>query len=150
MFQVRVDDRWQWCIQSSTIYTINSTYHFLSSSEHVTTTDSLHNIWQKAVSLKINLFVWRLLQNHIPTFDNLIISNAVTVWVVGVLMKILIIYFHYNLFRTIWSLIFNWPGYVTVNYSHISNLLVQFGQEVQSVIDQQWIFYIWLACILMI
>jgi len=57
-------------LNSSKIYSISNAYDFLVSIDN-NGTEANKNVWLKAVSLKVNLFVWRLLLNHISTKDNL-------------------------------------------------------------------------------
>lgn len=99
-----MDDRWQWHIHSSTKYIIISAYHFLTAYEHVTTTDSLHNIRHKAVLWKpVYLLVvcikivFLLPITYCSGEFFKIINNSVTVWVVMVLMRISIICFALSL-----------------------------------------------------
>ena len=53
-------------------YTIKSAYNFLqqSTNQPIIAVDNLV-FWHKDVPLKVNLFVWRLLLNRLPTYNNL-------------------------------------------------------------------------------
>jgi len=50
---------------------VTSVYNFLTSSDQ--SSNNVHNtiIWHKKVSLNVNIFVWCLLRNRLPTTDNL-------------------------------------------------------------------------------
>jgi len=53
-------------------YNVTSAYHFLFTLDNNLEADNTNLIWNKEVPLKVGLFAWRLLCNHIPTIDNLI------------------------------------------------------------------------------
>lgn len=72
VLQVGVVDRWVWRLNSSTNYSVSSTYQFLATTTHDILVESSNNLWTKTVPLKVNIFVWRLRLNRIPTKDNLL------------------------------------------------------------------------------
>jgi len=92
VLQDGVSDMWKCNIHTSQHCIVSSAYHCLTSSKKVTTQESSDIIWHKAVPLKARLFVWRRLQNRIPSTDNLLwrgffkISNNF-VWMVVDLMR---------------------------------------------------------------
>jgi len=61
IFQAGIEDMWLWHLYPSKKYNVSNTYNYLSSTENNITYDSSDIIWHKVVSLKVNLFVRRLL-----------------------------------------------------------------------------------------
>jgi hypothetical protein len=72
LLQVDVVDRWVWKLHHSQRYTIKSVYNNLTTVDVNFNMGFNHMLWLKAVPLKINIFVWRLFLNQIPTKDNLL------------------------------------------------------------------------------
>jgi hypothetical protein len=64
-------DQWVWKLHSSQCYTVDSAYNNLTKVEDNTYLDNNHVLWLKTVPLEINIFVWCLLLNRVPTKDNL-------------------------------------------------------------------------------
>lgn len=63
-------DRWGWALDPTDVFTVSSTrYHidniWLNS-------NGLPTRWNKQLPIKVNLFIWRLLLNRLPTRDNLV------------------------------------------------------------------------------
>jgi len=149
-----VDGRWQWYLHSSQKYSISSAYNYLTTSKNVTTEDSSHIIWHKVAPLKISLFLlgffFRIAFLHPITYysRDLFKINNIYVCVVATLTRILIIYFlHCYFFGTIWSLNSHWLGCDTMNPSHISDHLLQFGHlGGTSKHHQLTMNLLWLAC----
>jgi hypothetical protein len=69
--QEDVLDRWVWKLHSSQCYTVKSTYYYLTASDTTQSEGVDHFLWLKSVPLKVNIFVWRLFMNRLPTKDNL-------------------------------------------------------------------------------
>ncbi|GAU10307.1 hypothetical protein TSUD_421680, partial [Trifolium subterraneum] len=69
--QVDVMDKWIWRPDPSIGYSVRSAYHLLT--HLVPVTMATHNdfIWNKVGPLKVSLFAWRLLNNRLPSKDNL-------------------------------------------------------------------------------
>jgi len=66
-----VNDRWIRQLHASLKYNIFSLYNFLTSRDQTFNDDHTSIIWYKEVPLKVNIFVWRLLHNRLPTTYNL-------------------------------------------------------------------------------
>jgi len=84
--QVNKADRWIWRSHSSNHYTVSSAYQLLSEAvdKGVVVNNNNNNdlhfiLWLKEVPLKVSLFAWRLLQNRIPTKDNLMCRQVLSV-----------------------------------------------------------------------
>lgn len=79
-------DRWIWRPHSSNRYIVSSAYQLLIEvvDNGVVVNNNNNNVlhfilWLKDVPLKVSLFAWRLLQNRIPTKDNLVRHQVIYV-----------------------------------------------------------------------
>jgi len=96
---------------------VKSTYSYL------TTIDSNLNegfdsfLWLKAVPLKVNIFIWRLFLNRLPTKDNLFMRgvNDVTqlpcVALCGVSEDHNHLFCRCDVYGQLWSLVTKWLGF---------------------------------------
>jgi len=72
ILQNNVKDKWLWSLHSSKSDIVNNAYNFLrQSANHHIIVDANLAFWHQDVPLKVNISVWRLLLNHLPTKDNL-------------------------------------------------------------------------------
>lgn len=62
-------DRWCWCIEGSGEFSVASARKFIDSK--ILVTDQSSTRWNKLVPIKVNVFMWRLGLNKVPTTDNL-------------------------------------------------------------------------------
>jgi len=67
VLQVVVDDQWVWKLHSSQCYMVSSAYNNLTAVEDNNYVVINQAMWLKAVPLKMSLFVWFLLLNHVPS-----------------------------------------------------------------------------------
>jgi len=72
VLHVHVSDMWIRQLHESLKYKVSSACNFLHLMDQHITADHSNIFWHKKVSLKFNLFAWRLLRNHLPTTDNFI------------------------------------------------------------------------------
>lgn len=72
VLQTDVIDMWIWQPYVSSEYNVTSIYNYLASLDDNINNEDTIFYWHKEAPLKVNLFVWRLLQNRIPTTYNLI------------------------------------------------------------------------------
>jgi hypothetical protein len=77
ILQVGTLDRWVWKLHTSQCYTVKSAYSFLTTTDTNLNEDYDSFLWLKAIPLKVNLFVWRLFLNRLPTKDNLFRRKAI-------------------------------------------------------------------------
>jgi len=67
-----ISDRWQWDPDISKGYTVSGAYQILTS-QAATSSDVLGDlVWHKQVPLKVLILAWRLLQDRLPTINNLV------------------------------------------------------------------------------
>jgi len=89
-------------------------------------------IWQKYVPLKVVVFVWRLLQNRLPTKDNLLrrgVLHTDTCQCVsgfGSMKTVNHLFLHCSVFGTVWNYILCWIGLSTAVPLTISDHFSQF------------------------
>jgi len=67
-----VDDKWDWSLDLNKGYSVLVAYHLFSSIMQSDRWDHYATVWNKIVSLKVLLLVWKMLLNRLPTKDNLI------------------------------------------------------------------------------
>lgn len=87
-------------------YNVKEAYHFLTAVEPMHWS-AFHNvIWNKAIMLKVSICASCLLQNRLPTKDNLvkcgIIQHNANVCVSGIIQPLI---FGCNVFGSLWLLI---------------------------------------------
>jgi len=110
-------------------------YHYFTALENVTTLKSLDIIWQKAISLKVNFFAWRLLRNFIATTYNhlrqVLLQNQQQLWAGGCESNENVnhLFLHYNFFGSIRILVSLLLGYVMANPTLIIDHLHQLSSR---------------------
>ena len=70
VLQVGMADRF-WKLHSSQRYTVKVIYNNLIAIDVVGHEGFKHALWLKQVPLKVNIFIWRLFLNRLPTKMNL-------------------------------------------------------------------------------
>jgi hypothetical protein len=105
---------------------------YLSKLKNKITYVTTNMIWHKTIPLKVSLFDWRLLQNHLPTKDNLIrqgvLQNKAQLCVGG--------YGSYEdvdhpftrceFFGTVWILVSQWIAFSTIHPACLLDHFLQF------------------------
>ncbi|GAU24262.1 hypothetical protein TSUD_48500 [Trifolium subterraneum] len=72
-------DRWVWNLHPSQSYSVRSGYSYLTASDGSSMEDFASFLWVKSVPLKVNIFIWRLFLNRLPTNDNLLRRGVIEV-----------------------------------------------------------------------
>jgi hypothetical protein len=117
ILQVGMVDRWVWKLHTSQCYTVKSAYSFLTASDTNLNEGFDSFLWLKAVPLKVNLFVWRLFLNRLPTKDNLFRRGAIDAAqlscaaLCGDLEDRDHLFFRCGVYGRIWLLISKWLGF---------------------------------------
>ncbi|GKV14191.1 hypothetical protein SLEP1_g25095 [Rubroshorea leprosula] len=62
-------DSWRWRHNPEGTYSTKFAYNILNSNNTEPTTNQFNMLWNKKVPLKVSAFVWKALQNRIPTGD---------------------------------------------------------------------------------
>jgi len=71
-------DQWQWKVDPSGGYSIRGVYKLLTGQEFHRFKAITNLIWHKQVPFKVSIFAWKVLQNRLPTKDNLVVCDIIT------------------------------------------------------------------------
>jgi hypothetical protein len=117
------DDCWGWKLEVDGVFSVKSTYEFLSRSFGDPSTLSpmelkiLANIWVSPAPSKLVVFSWELLLGRLPTRDNLISRRVLSsqdeggcVWCNGVRESPSHLFQHCSVAHVVWYEIFRWLG----------------------------------------
>jgi hypothetical protein len=132
VLQVNEKDSWVWKLHASHCYTVKSAYSLLTSTDTNLNEEFNRFLWIKSIPLKVNLFVWRLFLNRMPTKDNLHqrgildASGLPCVTACGMEESIDHLFFRCNHYGKLWSLISRWLGFDTVFHGSIGTHSAQF------------------------
>jgi hypothetical protein len=158
VLQVGMIDRWVWKLHTSQCYTVRSAYSYLTASDTNLNEGFDSFLWLRAVPLKVNLFVWRLFRNRLPTKDNLYRRGAIDesqlmcAALCGVTEDIDHLFFRCDVYGRIWLLVSNWLGIDSVFNGNISTHSSQFcgiggfSKNIRTVFIIIWIavlFVVW-------
>jgi len=75
---VSEEDMWFWQFNLAKRYIVCNAYDYLTVMDSNVVTDDNYHIWFKVVPLKVSLFVWCLLFNHLSTKDNLLKKEIIS------------------------------------------------------------------------
>lgn len=70
-------DRWVWKKDHTGIYSVQSAYSWIRSSDFIGVEDFNKMLWSCGAPLKVKAFIWKLAQDRIPTTQNLARRNVV-------------------------------------------------------------------------
>ncbi|GAU28723.1 hypothetical protein TSUD_372300 [Trifolium subterraneum] len=73
----RIRDSWIWRHDIGAKYSVRGVYSLLTTMDAVTTAGASELVWHKHVPLKVSALACRLLQNRLPTKDNLVERNII-------------------------------------------------------------------------
>jgi hypothetical protein len=59
-------------MEKSNTFSVRSAYNFQTAQHSVDAPVDVKLLWQKYIPMKVVVFAWRLLQNRLPTKDNLL------------------------------------------------------------------------------
>jgi len=113
--------------------------------------------WHKEVLLQVNIFVWRLLCNWLPTTDNLIRRRVLQSNAhyrsngCGSSEDIDHLFLTCDFFGQICYEIFKWLGFVTVKAAHVKDHLLQFrsldgfSKNICNAFYLTWLSFVWIV-----
>lgn len=131
--QVLREDRWNWRLEPSNIYSVCSAYNFLNVQAPLDHMVAVSSLWPKDVPLKVVLFVWRLFCDRLPTKDNLhrqrVLENDAQICVggCGMIETSAHLFLHCNLFSSVWIPILRWFGVSAVLPFNLADHFNQFS-----------------------
>ena len=147
-------DRWRWLLDPINSYSVKGIYHYLTSVDAPPDRGLLDHVWHKQVSLKVSLFVWRLLRNPLLTNDNLvrwhiIIAEENTyVGGCGSLETANHLLFRWDPFSSVWFVVLQWLGLSFVALGGCRDHFTHFG-HLTGLPRSSYSFLqlIWMACV---
>ena len=90
------------------------------------------DVWQKHISSKVSVLVWRLLRNRLPTKDNLVrrqvihITDTVCITGCGGLETSSHLFLHYDIFSSLWYHVWRWLHISSVSPGNLRQYFIQF------------------------
>lgn len=126
-------DRRVWRLDSSSAYTVRSTYNYLNANVHVDHVVPISSLWHRDVPLKVILFAWRLFRDRLPTKDNLYrrpvidVDAQLCVGGCGEVETSSHLLLRCTFFGCVWYNILRWLGLVAVLPGDITSHFYQFG-----------------------
>ncbi|GAU33009.1 hypothetical protein TSUD_358760 [Trifolium subterraneum] len=125
-------DRWVWKLHPSQSYSVRSAYSYLMVSDGSPMEDFASFLWMKSVPLKVNIFIWRLFLNRLPTKDNLLRRGVIEVHMVlcstncGKSEDVVHLFLQCDVYSQVWQLVLNWLGFSTALHVSLSGHADQF------------------------
>jgi hypothetical protein len=126
-------DRWVWRLHSSHQYTVHSAYTHLTDHHSNINDDFVRFRWLKSVPLKVNIFIWRLFLNRLPTKSNLhrrgVLDGSQTTCVTlcGFNEDVDHLFFQCEHYGRIWYLVSRWLGVISVFQDNVNRHAIQFS-----------------------
>ncbi|GAU47989.1 hypothetical protein TSUD_272340 [Trifolium subterraneum] len=130
--QVTEQDKWVWKLHPSSCYNVKSAYSYLTESDVHLNEDYNRFMRVKSLPLKVNLLMWRLFLNKLPTKDNLLRrgildgSGILCDTLCGKEENVDHLFFQCEHYGKIWALISGWLGFVTAFQGTLSSHSTQF------------------------
>ncbi|XP_024640546.1 uncharacterized protein [Medicago truncatula] len=154
VLQVHIQDRWRWLLDPVHGYSVGGTYRFLTNSEEQVANDVFIDVWHKLVPTKVSLFAWRLLQDRIPTRENLVRrlilqpNDNLCVGGCGLSETTGHLFIGCESFGSVWVLLGHWLGFSFVPPGSIKDHYIQFT-HLAGLPRSTYVFLkvIWLACV---
>jgi len=155
--QADISDRWRWNPDTRRGYTVSGAYHMLTTPTEPTDVGLLDLVWHNQVPLKVSIFGWRLLQDRLPTKNNLVrrglISVADATCVAGCdnneTMSHLFV--HCDNYGALWRHIRLWIGVLGVEPYGLSEHFHQFihstglSRKRRSFLQLVWLLCVWVV-----
>jgi hypothetical protein len=146
-------DRWRWILDPISGYSVKGTYQYHTLTDTALETGLFVAAWLKQVPLKVYVFVWRLLRSRLPTKDNLLPrrvihhEDSLCVGGCGYLETTDHLFFHCNIFGSLWYLLYQWIGIYFTPPESVRDHFYQFGHLAGlSRFTHSFLQLIWHAC----
>jgi len=133
VLQDHVLDRWRWVMDPINGYCVKGVYQYLTLSDTSLERGFSYVAWLKQVSLKVSIFVWRLLRNRLPTKDNLIRRRArhhdgiFCIGGCGCSETASHLLFRCDIFGSVWHGVYQWLQVLFISPDFVCEHLIQFG-----------------------
>jgi len=154
ILQDNINDARRWMLDPVHGYSVRETYRFLTIPAEPTSENVINNVWHKLVPSKVSLFVWRILQDRIPTKLNLVrrhilqLNDNLCVGGCGDIETSDHLFIDCLLFRNVWNLVCQWLGIYLVFPKNIKEHYLQFTQiAALPRASHSYFKIIWLACV---
>jgi len=132
VLQTEVVDRWQWLHDVAGGYTVQGAYYILTSPTHHIGDDRGDLVWHKHIPLKVSILAWRFVRDRLPTKNNLlrrrILQQTAIQCVTGCGDEETAphVFFHCNIFCTLWQHMRHWLGVSGVDPYNAHDHFLQF------------------------
>ncbi|GAU20019.1 hypothetical protein TSUD_273540 [Trifolium subterraneum] len=126
-------DRWVWNLHPSQSYSVRSAYSYLTASDGSSMEDFASFLWVKSVPLKVNIFIWRIFLNRLPTKDNLLRRGVIEVHQelcstnCGKAEDAVHLFIQCDVYSQVWHLVLNWLGLSTALHVSLGGHTEQFA-----------------------
>ncbi|GAU11374.1 hypothetical protein TSUD_343650 [Trifolium subterraneum] len=157
VLQVDIPDRWEWNLHSSHKYTVQSAYLHLTDHHGIVADEVDRFRWLKPVPLKVNIFIWRLFLNRLPTKINihrrglLDDSQLACTTQCGLQEDSDHLFFQCEYYGRLWPMVSRWLGVSSVFQGSANLLAVQFrGLGGYSKSSGDMLIIIWVATLYVI
>jgi len=133
VLQANVTDKWRWLLDPIHGYSVRDAYGYITNSGDQRDSNHVDDVWHRYILVKVSLFVWRLLQNRLPTRDNLVRRNIFqhmdSLCIVGcdVVESATHLFLDCGTSNHLWTQVRNWLGISTVFPNEIRDHLHQFS-----------------------
>ncbi|GAU20544.1 hypothetical protein TSUD_131020 [Trifolium subterraneum] len=130
--QVGVPDSWVCQLHNSGCYSVKTTYSYLTASETRLNENFDKFLWLRSVPLKVNIFVWRLFLDRLPTKTNLLrrgsldAANVYCPTLCGKTEDLNHLFFQCDVYGRLWLMISQWMGVSTALQGDLSAHSTQF------------------------
>ncbi|MCH81942.1 cytochrome P450 [Trifolium medium] len=153
VLQVQELDKWRWLLDPDGAYSVSSTYYWLTHQVPVDPSSHKDVVWNKLVPLKVSLFMWRLLNNRLPTKDNLIRreildgDSALCSGACGKEETLSHLFFDCDFFGAIWYAVASWLGFSFVPPREANAHVMHFGGSLPMGHGVRNVLYlVWATC----
>ncbi|GAU33103.1 hypothetical protein TSUD_259540 [Trifolium subterraneum] len=153
VLHTNISDSWMWRHDIIGGYSVRGAYSLLTTMDVVTTLGVSNLIWHKQVPLKVSVLAWRMLHNRLPTKDNLVARNIISldarfcVTGCGEPETVNHLFLSCPVFAPLWTLVRSWLGIGPANAELLHDHFAQFvGSLGGSRNRRSFLQLVWLCC----
>ena len=126
-------DTWRWLLDHIHGYSVQGTYHFITTSGAAVDRHLVDDVWHKIIPSKVSLFMWRLLRDRLSAKDNLATRRVIQATdtacptACGNLKTAKHLFLGCNIHSSLWSLVLlHWLGISSVLVGELRHHFLQF------------------------